>query len=371
MYFSMTFGDKNTWDDWMLVPTTLPVIAPPKRNTQFITLPSSNSIIDLSDSLTGYTTYGRRTGTIEYVALGVEARVYTWEELKSDLVNSLYGQKMQVRYEEEPGWYYEGYVRVSNFVNDKISPKVTIEYDLDPYKWSETEDVSSFTLTDPSVTVNKTYSSYHFGEAPVVPTIVVTNSGGSEPETTEKSITYSEQFGGGAYLRIKIDETIDVNTGISTLAWSAWVDGSGYEFHLNNNFTLTIGGNSAYSGNPGDVIDGIVFASGTVTIQHSQAESVAVVAEYVQPYGTYGYYDVTITETYDLIDNSGSGSSGVVVSIRNIDSPAIFKYPNAQFAAIFYDGVTVYENAVIWGSTSEIAMRGTGTVDLITRRGKL
>ena len=243
MYFSMTFGDKNTWDDWRLVPTTLPVIAPPVKNTQIITIPNSNSVIDLSDSLTGYPTYGRRTGTIEYVALGLENDEYTWEQLKSELINYLYGQKMKVHYEEEPGWYYEGYISLKTFVNDKISPKVTIGYDLDPYKWSDAIDIDTITLTDASVVVNKTYSNHHFGEAPVTP-------------------------------------------------------------------------------------------------------------------------------TFEVVDNS-TNDDGIVVLIRNIDSPAIYKYPNAAFEHIFHDGTTVFEDGVIWGNETEIAYSGVGTVKLITRRGKL
>lgn len=243
MYFSMTFGDKNTWDDWRLVPTSLPVIAPPAKNTQIITVPSSNFVIDLSDSLTGYPTYGRRTGTIEYVALGIEEDIYAWEQLKSDMINYLYGQKMKVRYEEEPGWYYEGYVSLKTFVNDKMSPKVTISYDLDPYKWSEVEDIDTITLTDFSEVVNKTYRHNHFGEAPVTPTFVV--------------------------------------------------------------------------------------------------------------------------------EDTSENEEGIYVYIRNTDSPAIYKYPNAAFEHIFFDGTTVYEDGVIWGSTTEIAFSGEGTIKIITRRGKL
>ena len=29
MYHSITIGDKNTWDDWHMIPVTPPVIAPP------------------------------------------------------------------------------------------------------------------------------------------------------------------------------------------------------------------------------------------------------------------------------------------------------------------------------------------------------
>ena len=33
MYHSITIGDKNTWDDWHMIPVTPPVIAPPVEKT--------------------------------------------------------------------------------------------------------------------------------------------------------------------------------------------------------------------------------------------------------------------------------------------------------------------------------------------------
>ena len=29
MYHSITIGDKNTWDDWKIIPVSRPVVAPP------------------------------------------------------------------------------------------------------------------------------------------------------------------------------------------------------------------------------------------------------------------------------------------------------------------------------------------------------
>lgn len=37
MYHSITIGEKNTWDDWHLIPTSRPLVNPPSVNTHLIT----------------------------------------------------------------------------------------------------------------------------------------------------------------------------------------------------------------------------------------------------------------------------------------------------------------------------------------------
>ena len=41
MYHSVTFGDKNTWDDWHLVSPTRPCFVPPEQKTTYLDIPGA------------------------------------------------------------------------------------------------------------------------------------------------------------------------------------------------------------------------------------------------------------------------------------------------------------------------------------------
>ena len=61
MYHSITFGDKNTWDDWHLIPSKRPSFNPPNVKSQYVDIPGGNGVLDLTESLTGYPLYNTRT----------------------------------------------------------------------------------------------------------------------------------------------------------------------------------------------------------------------------------------------------------------------------------------------------------------------
>ena len=61
MYHSITFGDKNTFDDWHLIPTSRPVIAPPPFRSHTEDIPGGFGSLDLSEALTGYPLNDNRT----------------------------------------------------------------------------------------------------------------------------------------------------------------------------------------------------------------------------------------------------------------------------------------------------------------------
>lgn len=156
---SLTF---NTYQDFYLVPTSLPVISTPAVQTKTIDIPGANGSIDLTESLTPFPTYKNRTGSIEFAVLNDRYEQYVrynrsiangghgvkktfgrndpnlWAVLYSDLMNKLHGRKCQIILEDDPDWYYEGRIAVSSWKpsNDGKWPTVTLNYDLYPYKLS-------------------------------------------------------------------------------------------------------------------------------------------------------------------------------------------------------------------------------------------
>lgn len=150
MYYSLTFipfqeevgqraqppysltTDRNTWDHWRLVPTERPAFAVPSPNTNFVTINGANGSIDLSQVLTGYPTYGERTGSIEFVVMN---DFRNWQQAYTDIMTTLHNKKMFCIYEEDPEYYYVGRWSVQSWVTGDSHSKITFSYTLDPYKW--------------------------------------------------------------------------------------------------------------------------------------------------------------------------------------------------------------------------------------------
>lgn len=145
MYHSVTFGDKNTYDDWHLVPSSRPVFAPPPVKTNYIDLPGTNGKLDLTDALNGRPVYENRTGSIEFIVLNGYGE---WEDRYSEICNYLHGRKMKAILEDDPAWYYEGRFSVNEWRSEKDWSRIVIDYDVYPYK-KETVDSTEAWRWDP------------------------------------------------------------------------------------------------------------------------------------------------------------------------------------------------------------------------------
>lgn len=131
MYHSVTFGDKNTWDDWKLIPQTRPLFLPPDLKTNYVEVPGTDGVMDLSTSLTGEMHYKRREGSITfYVANGYR----DWSDRYSEIMNYLHGQNMTAILEDDPGFYYEGMFSVNKWASEKARSEIVISYSVSPYK---------------------------------------------------------------------------------------------------------------------------------------------------------------------------------------------------------------------------------------------
>lgn len=182
MYHSITFGDKNTWTDWDLVPTSRPAFVMPEFKSQEIDLPGGNGSIDVSMSLTGYPLYQNRKGTFEFIVVNdtyAEVEIHKpWQELYSEIANYLHGKKMKAVLEDDPDWYYEGYFTLDSWENGEHYSTVTIGYNVGPFKWykDETEFIDNY--------VGNTYRHWRttdedYGKIPVMPTFTVGSTSGT------------------------------------------------------------------------------------------------------------------------------------------------------------------------------------------------
>lgn len=145
MYHSITIGNKNTWDDWHLMPTTRPLVVPPAIATNYVDIPGLDGFVDLSTALTGSLNYGRRSGTWQFALVQDDYGAYgDWQTRYSQIMADLKGGPKRVTLEDDPAYFYEGNVYVSAFKSDKWYSTIDLTYDFNPFKRSYSSTVDEW-----------------------------------------------------------------------------------------------------------------------------------------------------------------------------------------------------------------------------------
>lgn len=144
--FSISFGDAkrdfdvlsiewiNTWTRWHLVPAKRPDVNPPPAVTEYITIPNRNGVIDITDELESGVFYGSRTGSWDFYVM--HEYNASWYTVYNDILETIHGQQLRIRFENDPNWYYIGRVYVNKWKSDPHRSKITLDYELDPDKYS-------------------------------------------------------------------------------------------------------------------------------------------------------------------------------------------------------------------------------------------
>ena len=195
MIQSITFGNKNTWDDWKILPVERPVFAPPKPKTNYIDIPGGNGALDFSESLSGYPVFENRSGTFQFRVMND----YTeWHIRYSEIMEYLHGQSRRAILADDPDWFYKGRFSVDGWDSGDTWSLITIGYTVDPYKWSIISSVdpwiwdtfnfdtgiiwqqsfSDISIDSPSSWVTKTFEGVLFGKSPISPTFNVSGASG-------------------------------------------------------------------------------------------------------------------------------------------------------------------------------------------------
>ena len=137
---SITFGSKNSWTDWHLVPSSRPVFAPPKPKTNYVDIPGMNGSLDLSEAVSGRPVYENRQGSFDFYADVQYKDKGSWIELYSEIMGYLHGQWMEAYLDDEPYYRYVGRFDVDSWTSGDGNA-ITINYDVYPYKmephWSD------------------------------------------------------------------------------------------------------------------------------------------------------------------------------------------------------------------------------------------
>ena len=130
-YHSITIGDKNTWDDWHIVPASRPLIAAPTVKTSFISLPGGDGALDLTEVLAGRPTYERRSGSWEFIVMNDYG---DWATRYSDIMAYLQGKQFKIILDDDPEYYYFGRLTVNEWRSEAYWSRIVINYNVDPYK---------------------------------------------------------------------------------------------------------------------------------------------------------------------------------------------------------------------------------------------
>lgn len=131
----------DTWDDFHLIPTARPILSLPTPNTKFVSIPGRKDPIDLTEYLTGHSTFGNRTGSwsfftdVDYV----EQRLGGWIAFDKRLRSLFHGHVGKIVLLDDPSYFYTGELTMGQWQTGDDRSTVTISYDLYPYK----KDLSS------------------------------------------------------------------------------------------------------------------------------------------------------------------------------------------------------------------------------------
>lgn len=121
----VVFGTLNSREDLNLTFTHADKGAP-DVHTEYVEVPGRPPV-DLSE-LAGRVQYNNRKMVIEFEYIG-----FDWEAEKQLVLAKLHGRKMQIRFLNDPDWYYTGRCTVKSKINGSTI-HFTVDVTADPYK---------------------------------------------------------------------------------------------------------------------------------------------------------------------------------------------------------------------------------------------
>ena len=135
--------DRNTWENWHLIPASRPTMTYPKQKTLTASdIPNVNGDVDLSLSQNKYPVFNNREGNFSFIYNPLFSSMYEdykpWNVLYSEISEFIHGRKLRMVLEDDPGYYYEGRFEVESWTSntDGSGSVINIKYSVAPYKVS-------------------------------------------------------------------------------------------------------------------------------------------------------------------------------------------------------------------------------------------
>lgn len=126
-------GGHHTLKDWALyLKVGSPKISPPETDEYLVQVPGSDTLLNLTNALDGRPHYKKRTITMELLCTAPKKQ---WPTIYSNLANAIHGKWLQCKFDDDPGFYWEGLWSV-DMSKDRLSSTVTITGTCNPFKRS-------------------------------------------------------------------------------------------------------------------------------------------------------------------------------------------------------------------------------------------
>lgn len=128
----------DTWKDFHLVPAERPVVSDPSAKSKLITIPGKADPIDMTTYLTGHPTFDNRTGSWNFITDVdyVDQHLGGWVAFDKRLRSLFHGHVGKIALADEPSYFYAGELTMGQWTTGDSYSRVTISYDLYPYKKS-------------------------------------------------------------------------------------------------------------------------------------------------------------------------------------------------------------------------------------------
>lgn len=139
------FGDKHSYRDWGLYLKARPEISPPKPKTVYVQIPEADGQLDLSDVLMGDIAFENRNITCNFLVVGGREK---WADMYSEILDYLHGRKMQVVFDDDPSYYYEGRFQVDKWSSSSLSSTIVISGNVEPYKIEDRSSLDGWLWDD-------------------------------------------------------------------------------------------------------------------------------------------------------------------------------------------------------------------------------
>lgn len=125
------YGYFHTYTAWGLYLQKYHVGKPVPRRHK-VTIPGAHGALDTSKALTGTILYDNRTITASFVMMGDRE---DWAANYSTILAAIHGQEMKVIIDDDPDYYYMGFVEVGDLEPGDSTASLTITVDAYPYKY--------------------------------------------------------------------------------------------------------------------------------------------------------------------------------------------------------------------------------------------
>ena len=150
------FGSYDTTGKFIIAPYEIPM---PKVQTNYVSIPGRNGMLDLSESY-GEVKYSNRSIAITMYAVG------NYDAVVSELLNTVHGKSMNITFSKDNSFYYIGRVDVSSIAKHNGYCQIAISVNAEPYKRKQSETTKSRTGSGTLTLTNLAM--------PVVPSVTAT-----------------------------------------------------------------------------------------------------------------------------------------------------------------------------------------------------